>query len=86
MIDRLASRYDNRLMGMTIDSNQFETLRGGTQRQMSFPEFFNLSRNSDSMPFVIEKMILPDIGDDSWGYFVVREEATRVPNSFRRPF
>ncbi len=69
---------------MTLNTSRFENVRGGQQRTVSFSEFVGLTRNTDRPAFVVEAVITPDLAENSWGGFVIREGGTRVLRKFRR--
>lgn len=71
-------------MATTLNTSRFETNRGGKQRRVSFSEFVLLTRNTDRPAFVVEAVITPDLSENSWGGFMIREGATRVLPKFRR--
>lgn len=65
-------------------SGRFDSTRGGRTRKVSFSQFVDMSRSSDRPPFIVEGVISPDLGDSSWGGFLIREGATRILPRFRR--
>lgn len=65
-------------------SGRFDSVRGGRTRKVTFAEFVDLTRNKDRPTFIVEGVISPDLGESSWGGFVIREGATRVLPRFRR--
>jgi hypothetical protein len=65
-------------------SSRFDSSRGGRTRKVTFTEFIDLTKNKDRPVFVVEGLISPDLGDSSWGGFLIREGATRVLPRFRR--
>ena len=71
-------------MANNLNTSRFETVRGGKQRTVSFSEFVCLTRNADRPTFVVEAVITPDLSENSWGGFLIREGATRVLPKFRR--
>ncbi len=71
-------------MPINLKTSRFETIRGGKQRRVSFSEFLDLSRNADRPSFFVEAVITPDLSENSWGGFIIREGCTRVLPKFRR--
>jgi len=69
---------------MTLKSCISDVLRGGTRKTISFVEFASLARKGSRPPFVVEEIVVPDLGDRSWGNVVIREGATRSRPKFRR--
>jgi hypothetical protein len=67
----------------TILQSSFDTLRGGTKRMVSFAEFIGLPKDKNRK-LVVEGVVVPELGSDSWGGFIVREGATKVLPRFRR--
>jgi len=71
-------------MAKILPSSRFDTLRGGTKKRISFSQFVERTKNTDSPPFVVEGLVFPDLGESSWGGFIIREGAAKVLPRFRR--
>lgn len=71
-------------MAHTLKTNRYGYLRGGNRRTVSFRRFVNIAQDRKCPGLIVESVILPDLGEDNWGSFVIRENPVREIRSFRR--
>lgn len=72
-------------MPTLLQSGAKEFLRGGHRRSISFAEYMKLAGSGQQPPpFVVEEIVIPNLGENSWGCVIIREGATRTLPRFRR--